>query len=1361
MSGKIIVATSALTSSAENLGYMAGFWGAIAIFGLGIAKCISISLRPRTSSLCAISLALVLSTVVLGNIITWVEKTTDVGPLVRLLFAVLILVVAMIGIVLAIVGLAQYSGKGRDYNQGKSQAIWAIISGGFFMLLVVVGVVEAFNANQPKLANSPLKAGTVREFEETNFKFTTPESPWVEVDKNVVNSIASICFMRSKPQVFFMIVGENGAGLDTMTFDTYTELIRGNVRSACHSVEATETETTTIGGLEFQRFEVKGLLTGNNQKIFYVGYTSFQNGYFHQLLTWATQGQETLVRKEAEEMVAKFSILNPNQKATAPAGPPVKDVRLEPFGVATNLSDKDWSEWATLETDQEGKLFGAMKGENAYFLIDTVDLGDLDAEGDDLIAGLISRQGFEWPDDEVSVVPATVGGANAAWDVRAQSKFEGLNLKYLIRIVRKGNKGYMLAGWYKDLLKDGDIYMKEAIENVEFFTPQGEATRTPNQIDGQSDILNQIGLAAFKREEYETALPFFQAAYEVNPKDSIKLRNACEAYLNLEEYGKGLTYLNTKLEAHPDDKELLGYQAYLTGAGGDLDAALPMLVKLYESGYKDDDDLLRSINLYVDAERPLDAMPFTEASIANNPSSSVERWLYVLYARADEYDKAIEKLKQLVEKYPNDEQCLYTLGETCNDGEDYAQAESVAAILQEKGYDSARTAQIKGWSEYGRKFYTRAHETFQAAATKFPDNDALNDALRSASAALGRGSNREVSKAISPVEMPEYVTRLLSDIEPSGDDRGQGAYYRSIVTGVDFQKGKTQKSTTWVNVLIKERSEIDRFSTLYFSFDPLSEQLFLNELKVLDSSGKVVAEGKLEDFYVTDESDNEADNDKYLNVPVPGLKKGYTLQYSSTRETLGVSNEPEFSRKILSSSLPQDVRCEFITGDVELVKHRTNADIEFHSDKNLLVWTEAKLPEYKWETMQPSISDFLPMVTTGPGEDSWKKIGGVYLQRINERLELSDEVRNIAKNLVKEKKGDDEKIAAIAQFVRSELEYKAIEFGVRGRMPNKTSQILSDKYGDCKDHSLLLYQLFKAADIEARLALVNTGWDVVEEMPTLDQFNHMIVYLPEYGGGTFIDGTDQYLASSAGLPPVGLGGRFTLVLDSSKGCSLVKIGEYPKESERLESRRTVSMTDGLDALVEETITFNGYDASSMRSYLLGAASVKHEKRVHDLIASDEPIQIESLEILELDNPAKPLQMKMKYRVGEAFQRKDEVLGLTLPSLWESYYLSPSHVKDRKNPFFIEQEFTVKSEILVKLDRPIPEELISSFTKVSDGKFCKVKIDASSGDSPSMLSLQTTVKTVYGKFKADEYAKYEKERRAATKLLSPVIEVNAK
>ena len=120
---------------------------------------------------------------------------------------------------------------------------------------------------------------------------------------------------------------------------------------------------------------------------------------------------------------------------------------------------------------------------------------------------------------------------------------------------------------------------------------------------------------------------------------------------------------------------------------------------------------------------------------------------------------------------------------------------------------------------------------------------------------------------------------------------------------------------------------------------------------------------------------------------------------------------------------------------------------------------------------------------------------------------------------------------ALARFVQKEVTYKAIEFGRGARIPRAPSDVLRHRYGDCKDHALLLYQLLRNFGVEAQLALVRTGSPIRRELPSLDQFDHMVVYLP--ASGSFVDTTNKSADLSRGVTPA-IAGKDALGLDAKQ-----------------------------------------------------------------------------------------------------------------------------------------------------------------------------------------------------------------------------------
>ena len=94
--------------------------------------------------------------------------------------------------------------------------------------------------------------------------------------------------------------------------------------------------------------------------------------------------------------------------------------------------------------------------------------------------------------------------------------------------------------------------------------------------------------------------------------------------------------------------------------------------------------------------------------------------------------------------------------------------------------------------------------------------------------------------------------------------------------------------------------------------------------------------------------------------------------------------------------------------------------------------------------------------------------------------------------------------------------------------PHAADAILTDGYGDCKDHAVLYSALLKAKEISSQLVIINaTNSYILPQVPQLQTFNHMIVWLPEFG---------LYADTTANSSPFGALPQFEY------GKSVVRVG---------------------------------------------------------------------------------------------------------------------------------------------------------------------------------------------------------------------------
>ena len=95
------------------------------------------------------------------------------------------------------------------------------------------------------------------------------------------------------------------------------------------------------------------------------------------------------------------------------------------------------------------------------------------------------------------------------------------------------------------------------------------------------------------------------------------------------------------------------------------------------------------------------------------------------------------------------------------------------------------------------------------------------------------------------------------------------------------------------------------------------------------------------------------------------------------------------------------------------------------------------------------------------------------------------------------------------EWVSKNIRYLAITLGNGGLVPHAAGEILSNRYGDCKDHVVLLQAMLAAENIPSTTALIFAGNSFrLSPVAAPDQFNHAITYVPQFD--LYLDSTGRY-----------------------------------------------------------------------------------------------------------------------------------------------------------------------------------------------------------------------------------------------------------
>jgi hypothetical protein len=517
-----------------------------------------------------------------------------------------------------------------------------------------------------------------------------------------------------------------------------------------------------------------------------------------------------------------------------------------------------------------------------------------------------------------------------------------------------------------------------------------------------------------------------------------------------------------------------------------------------------------------------------------------------------------------------------------------------------------------------------------------------------------------------------------------------------------------------------------------------------------------VAQGSVDTYYVVDDtSSGVATSRKVINLPVPALKPGYTVECAITREDRFPSKEFPFQELLLSFTGPVRVGACFVHGDVKQLKWETSLPADVQVKDDTLYCVHANPPQLRIEANQPSPDKFVSVIAIGDGSATWEAEAAEYWSSIESQVVADDATRALATELTKDCATEHEKVAAIARHVQQAYTYRAIEFGRRGQVPNTPGQTLGLKYGDCKDHSVLLQQLMVCAGIESHLALMKTGGTLRRTLPSLDQFDHMVVYVPAESLGEasgadrlVIDATDKE-ADPMLCPPHGMGGRTVFVLDPD-APRFVEIPDYPSDAGTLVSKREVTLrvddpTGGtVSADVVEEITFNAYLAPRVRALLKHYPPAERRAAIQELLSQNGQIRVTRLDVKNLERTDEPLCLAIEYVTPDVFQPlatdiDDSSLVGRLPCPWENQYMQTEYVESRQTPFEIEVPIVIRSSLTVH--SPAGYELVGLNRRAGAGGTKFVAWKCACNEAGGSVTLDYEYRLTAGRHEASEYDQY--------------------
>ena len=1319
----------------------------------GALKCWSISRRPATNTKCALSLMIVLLAFVVASCVGAMTKALGHTPLLAVASGILGLV--MIGlmitaIILAILGLVEFSGRRDVYTQGRAQAIWALSLAGLICVFALAGFFKAMQRSYgSSLAAGRSQPGKILTFDDFNFQFRSPGRPWVPFDASKINKVSKLSFMRRFPEAYFIIIPEKIGPRANFTTEQLADIGKANMQAAAASSRVVSEVPLRVGGLNGLLVESEAQV--GSYQLHYRNWYCFTNGYAYQLVAYSRSEDQQQVAQELRDMISRFALIDPNRMATASGGFATNFYSPRNH-YAVVLTNSAWHPFPSLDKNLPAAEFGASQGDSCFVVV-PVSFNGLTINADALASALLATMNVTYPNEDLTNRKPLSEGKLQGEQFDFSRDIDGTTFHYRFKILQGNEQGYLVAAWTQRRAVDAESVLSDAVARVKFQSSSNTFTLLSNNSQPtyqerktQGFVFNQAGLYYNKQGELEKALPLFCAAAKANDQDSFYVGNALDTWKQLDRPKDALAFLDklsTNQLASPDVR---ANQAFFQAQAALTDQAASNYASLFATGYRNDSHLSEYVNLLAEQKQYDAALSAVQNYLKAGDSMTASLLEAEIYREKQDLPKAVSLLQTLHEQAPFNTPAADALAETYLAAGRYSEALEISENLVKNNGSSAYAEYLKGRSELGLKWYREAKTSLAEAVKLAPANKNIRSYLDYVSGLLGEGDNTAIMEPIDPVALPATLTNAPTKAVPADYAASYGAYYIRRIVATDYQPGKESKTTEYMLVKILDAAGVSAFSTVQIAFDPLGEQVFVNDVRVMNADGQTIANGSLSNDYVLDDrSASAASQKKILNIPVPGLQPGCQLAVTFTRRQQGRLEGFPFCAHSFSSTVPVRESIFFLSGDGHGLKYHTNPAVKPQELPEGLCWRVSDPLVARWEPLQPPAADFLPMLWISEGSAQWQALATNYLASIADRLELDATLRNQAQQLT-EKLGDNElKIAALASYVQTNLTYKAIEFGRRARIPNKPADIIRNKYGDCKDHAVLLQQMLTAAGVPAQLALASHHGLIQQAQPSLDQFDHMIVYVPNSGEGLFLDCTSKG-SDVAHAIPYGLAGRDALILDAHDP-RFVAIPRYPDDASTISIEQHLRVVNQADLAVDESLTLTGVHAAYMRDYLMQIPESSRRTTLQNMMEMSDA-DLTDFQINSLTATAKPLRLHFAYSLQKQFHRSGDQLRGTLRADFARSYLTASPVDNRLTPFEVAIPFSLKAKMFID----VPDGFKADPPANTDLKLNPQFATGQSGSQieGSQLILDFKCQQLTGEFKAADYVSY---RQTLAQVLS--------
>lgn len=355
---------------------------------------------------------------------------------------------------------------------------------------------------------------------------------------------------------------------------------------------------------------------------------------------------------------------------------------------------------------------------------------------------------------------------------------------------------------------------------------------------------------------------------------------------------------------------------------------------------------------------------------------------------------------------------------------------------------------------------------------------------------------------VKKVNAPSWVTFTEYEINPkiNSEEVNQGSLILLYDQQIDFdsQEDYFKKVTK-----ITENVGVQSSSTINVEYDPNYQTLLFHSLFVI-RDGKRIDKLKFSEFNLLRRELN-AENYIYdgsitAMTNISDVRVGDIIEYSYTikgfnpihngkyASTFNLETSAPLGMLFLKFQSTKPLHTKFFNTDIKLISEKKNG-------KNIYTINRKDIKPLEYEDNIPSWHITSAIINISNYGRNWKEIVDWGINVFTYRNKLSRELKKKVAEIRQNNKTEGERIKATLNFVQNEVRYLGLENGIGAYKPFSPNKVFKQRFGDCKDKSLLLVTMLNKMDIEAYPMLVNTYLKstINDLLPSAYFFDHCVV----------------------------------------------------------------------------------------------------------------------------------------------------------------------------------------------------------------------------------------------------------------------------